>query len=88
MEFLNASEYRIDLEGESPSLGLLVVFFQHVDVGASEVLPVTHGLFDPFGLRDLLSEDLEECRLAAADVSLNGEAVVLVGELRVEPEVL
>jgi hypothetical protein len=88
MEFLNASENRIDLEGESPSLGLFVVFLQHVDVGASKVLPVAHRFFDPFGFRNLLSEDLEEGRLPAADVTFNGEAVVLVGELGVEPEVL
>ena len=88
MEFLNASEYRIDLECKAPSLRVLVVFIQHVDVGAAKVLPVTHRFLDPLGLRDLLSEDLEEGRLAATNVSFNGEAIVFVGELGVESKVL
>jgi len=88
MKFLNASENRIDLECKSPSFGLFVVFFQHVDVGASKVLPITHRLLNPFGFWDLLSEDLKEGRFATTDVSLNGKAIVPSGELRIESKVL
>lgn len=88
MEFLNASENRVDLEGEAPSFRLFVVFLQHVDVCASEVLPVTNWFFYPFCFRDLLSEDLKECGLAATDVSFNCEAIVLTVKLRIEFKVL
>jgi hypothetical protein len=87
MQLLDASENGIGLKGEPPSFWLLVVFLKHVDVSASKVLPVRNGLFDPFGLRDLLAEDLQEGRLATANVSFNGEAIVLARGLGVEAEV-
>ena len=88
MELLNPGEYGVDLEGKAPSLGLLVVFLKHVDVLAAQVLPVGHRLFDPFGLRHFLSEDLQEGGLATADVSFNGKAVIPGLELGVEFKVL
>ena len=87
MKFLHPSEDSIDLESEPPPFRLLVVFLKHVDVLASQVLPVSDRLFNPFGFGDLLAEDLKESGLATADVSFNSKAIVLCCELRVEAEV-
>ena len=54
MEFLNSSKDSIDLEGKSPPLRLLVVFVEHVDVLATQVLPFSDGLFNPLCFGDLL----------------------------------
>ncbi len=74
MELLNPSEDSVYLEGESPSLGLSIVFFEHVDVLSAQILPVSDGFFDPLGFGDLLPEDLKESRLATPDVAFDGEA--------------
>jgi hypothetical protein len=87
VELLNPSEDSVYLEGESPSLGLSIVFFEHVDVLSAQILPVSDGFFDPLGFGDLLPEDLKESRLATPDVAFDGEAVVLRWELRVEAAV-
>jgi hypothetical protein len=63
----------VNLKGKPPSFRLFVVFFEHVDIFSTEILPILHRLFDPFGFRDLVSEDFEESRFATADVSLNGK---------------
>lgn len=87
MKFLHPSEDSIDLESKTPPFGLLVVFLKHVDVLSSQVLPIRDRLFNPFGFRDLLAEDLKESGLTTTDVSFNSKAIVLCCELRVEAEV-
>lgn len=84
VKFLNPSKDGIDLESEAPPFGLFVVFFEHVDVFSAEVLPVADRLFNPFGFRYFLPENLKEGRLATADVSFNGEAVVFVLKLWIQ----
>ncbi len=60
MHLLKAGEDGVDLEGEAPPLGLHVVFLKHVDVFATQVLPLGHWLLNPSCLRDLLSKDLND----------------------------
>ena len=83
MELLHSSEDGVDLEGKAPSLRFFIVFLQHIDVLAVEVLPFSHRLFNPFGLRDFLSEDFKEGRFSTANVALNSVAIIGFGELRV-----
>ena len=87
MKSLHPSEDSVDLESEAPPFRLLIVFFQHVDVLSSKVLPVSDGFFNPFGFRDLLAEDLEESGLTTSDVSFDSEAIVFVGKLWVKSQV-
>ena len=84
MEFLNSSEDGIDLEGETPPLWLFVVFLKHVDVFATQVLPIRNRLFNPFSFRNLLTEDLKEGGLATTDVSFDCKAVISSLELWIE----
>jgi len=88
MQFLYPGEDGIDLEGKSPSLRLSVVFLQHVDIFSSEILPFCNGLFYPFGLGNLLAQYLKEGGLAAADVSLNSIAKIILRKFWVESQVI
>lgn len=84
LHLLDAGEDGVDLEGEAPALGLDVVLLEHVDVLAAEVLPLGHWFLDPAGLGHLLAEDVDDGGLAAADVALNGEVELALGQFGVE----
>ena len=84
LHLLDAGEDGVDLEGEAPPLGLHVVLLQHVDVLAAQVLPLRHRLLDPARLGHLLTEDVDDGGLAAADVALDGEVELALGQLGVE----
>lgn len=47
VEFLDTSEDRIDLEGKSPTFGLHIVLFKHVDILSTQVLPLCYRFLDP-----------------------------------------
>lgn len=84
MHLLHSSEDGVDLEGETPSFGLKVVLLQHVDVLSAEVLPFRHWFFDPSCLWHLLTQDVDDRGLAAADVALNCEVELALRQLRVQ----
>ena len=88
MQLLNSSEDSVDLEGKSPSLGLLVVLLEHIDILSVKVLPLRDRLFNPFGLRDLLPQYFKESRFPTADVALNSVAIIIPGKLGVKGKVL
>lgn len=84
MEFLDPSEDSIDLESESPPLWLSVVLLKHINVLTTQILPIGDRLFNPFGFRHLLPQDLKEGGFTTSNVSFDGEAVISSLELRVE----
>ena len=77
LELFDPCEDGIDLEGKAPPFGLLVVLFEHVNIFPAEILPVFNRLFDPLGFGDVRPENFQKCGLATADVSLDGETVLV-----------
>ena len=75
-------KYGIDLECEAPPGRLLIVSFQHVDAFPAQILPILHWFFDPNRLRKLLSQNLQKCRFATANVAFNSEAAAFRFALR------
>lgn len=65
------------MEGESPSFGFCVVFFEHIDLFSSKILPLGDWFFDPFGLGNSLSEEFKEGGFSTSDVAFDGETVVV-----------
>jgi hypothetical protein len=84
MHLLQSGEDGVDLEGEAPSLRINIVLLQHVDVLPAQILPLGHRFFDPSCLRDLLPQDFNDSRLAAANVAFNCVVEVVFWQLRVE----
>lgn len=71
VHLLDAGEDGVDLEGEAPPFGLLVVLLKHVDVLLVQILPLLDRLLYPVGLWDLFAQNLEESRLSASDVAFD-----------------
>jgi hypothetical protein len=88
MKLLDPGEDSINLEGEAPSCGLFVVFFQHIDVLSIEVLPFSHWLFNPFSLRHLLSKYFQEGGFSTSYISLYSVAKIVLWKLRIKGKVL
>jgi hypothetical protein len=86
LELFYPCEDSIDLEGKSPSLWLFVVFLKHVNLFSTQILPFTHGFFDPLGLRNPLSQELKEGRFSTTDVSLNGKTEIIGSGLRIDED--
>jgi hypothetical protein len=84
LELFDTSEDCVYLERETPSFGLFVVLFKHVDIFSTEVLPIFDWLFDPFGFRNVLSEDFKEGRFSASDISFDSEAELAGVGLRID----
>lgn len=63
----------VDLEGEAPARGLLVVETQQVDLLLPHLLPLRQRLIQNGQFGQTLSDDLEDGGLAAADVALDGD---------------
>lgn len=69
----------VDLESKSPSLRILVVKSEEVDVFVfAYVLPLSEGLVQDADFREVLSNDGEQCGFATADVALDGDEMRLV----------
>ena len=51
LQGFNSGEDGINLEGEAPSVRLLIVFFEQIDALATQVLPLADRFLDPLGLR-------------------------------------
>lgn len=70
LELLDPRQDGIDLEGEGPSLGLPVVLFQQIEA-IRDFLPLGDGFRNDLDLRDVALQQIEESRLATADIALD-----------------
>jgi hypothetical protein len=60
------------LEGEAPSLRLLVIDFEEVNIFiGSDILPIAERLIENDKFREVLSDNLEDGRLATSNISLD-----------------
>ena len=77
MKLLDPGEDGVYLESKSPSFRLSVVFLKHVDLFSAEILPFCHGLLDPLGFGNSLSEEFEEGGFSASDVAFDSKTKIV-----------
>lgn len=84
LKLFDSCEDGIDLEGKSPSFGISVVFLKHINLLSTKILPFSHRLFNPFSLRNSLSQKFEESWLSTSNVSLNSKTEIVGSGLRID----
>ena len=77
LKLLYSSKDGINLKGKTPSFWLFVIFFQHIDLLSSQILPLFNRLFDPLCFRYSLSQQFQKCWLSTTNISLNCKAKII-----------
>ncbi len=81
LKFLDSCENCEHLKGKSPSLWLYIVFLKHIDVLSIEVLPLINRFFNPLGLWQFLSQNLNKCWFATSYITLNCDVKIALNQL-------